>query len=69
MFMPVDSVQDLEELAGDYILQKKLNITSVAAGIVFDGLPSTTTSDFKTASVYIRMNQTYVHDTTLVRET
>ena len=66
--MPVNTPQDLEELAADYGRQKELNITTVAAGIVF-GLPDTPTSDFTNASVWIRMNQTYVQDTTLIRET
>ena len=64
---------------GDYDLQRTLNITTVAAGIVFDyphpsadaeqcsGDPSpqpSTSEQLKRASVRIRMNSTFVHDTT-----
>ena len=61
--MPMESEEELVNLAENYTLQKDYNITTVAAGIVFDD-----TSE-RTASVRIRMNSTYVHDTTLIRET
>ena len=63
IFMPMESEEDLVNLAEDYDRQKDNNITTVAAGIVFDNTSETT------ASVRIRMNSTYIHDTTLIRET
>lgn len=63
--MPMASEEELVQLAEDYNWQKELNITTVAAGIVFDN----TSDPERTASVRIRMNSTYVHDTTLIRET
>ena len=62
--MPMESEEELVDLAADYDQQKDHNITTVAAGIVFDD----TSDPERTASVRIRMNSTYVHDTTLIRE-
>ena len=63
IFMPMESEEDLVNLAEDYDRQKDNNITTVAAGIVFDNTTE------RIASVRIRMNSTYIHDTTLIRET
>lgn len=65
IFMPRENEKELVDLAEDYDLQKDHNITTVAAGIVFDE----TSDPERTASVRIRMNSTYIHDTTLIRET
>ena len=56
----------MEELAADYDWQQSNNITIVPAGIVFTDL---TQEDFKltSATFKIRMNSTFVHDTTKFR--
>ena len=58
----------LEELAGDYNWQQRNNITFVAAGIVFTNLSQEDLS-LTSATFKIRMNSTFIHDTTTFRET
>ena len=68
VFLPVETERRMEELAGDYNWQQANNISFVAAGIVFTDLPQEDVP-LTTATFKIRMNSTFVHDTTTFRET
>ena len=58
----------MEALAVDYNWQRRNNITIVAAGIVFTDLPEED-SRLTSATFKIRMNSTFVHDTSTYRRT
>lgn len=65
VYLPMNSSQALEELAADYDWQQRLNISYLAAGIVFDdGIDYGVTN----VSVKIRMNFSVVHDTSEFKE-
>ena len=69
VFLPLPSEEAMEELASDYAEQEKREISHIVAGVVFDkDLPSEMTSDLTNTTVKIRMNSTFVHDTTVYRE-
>ena len=69
IFMPMPSEEAMEDLAADYAEQERKGITHVFAGVVFDkNLPPEMTPDLTHTTVKIRMNSTFVHDTTAYRE-
>ena len=69
VFLPLPSEEAMEALAADYTEQDRRRITHIAAGVVFDeNLPPEMTPDLTNATFKIRMNSTFVHDTTAYRE-
>ena len=69
VFLPLPSEEAMEELAGNYVEQERREITHIIGGVVFDkDLPAEMTSDLTNTTVKIRMNSTFVHDTTVYRE-
>ena len=69
VFMPLPTEEAMEALAADYEEQERKGITHIAAGVVFDeNLPPKMTPDLTNATFKIRMNSTFVHDTTAFRE-
>ena len=69
IFQPVSSEEELEEKASDYQWQVDSGIT-VLAGLVFSGLPEGEEGcgGMAQPKLYIRMNSTLVHDTTVLKE-
>lgn len=69
VFLPLPTEEAMEDLAGNYTEQERRQITHIVAGVVFDkNLPAEMTSDLTNTTVKIRMNSTFVHDTTKYRE-
>ena len=68
IFTPVSTEAEMQELSSNYVWQKERNISTVFAGIVLEDFV-TTGGDLQSVKLRIRMNSTYVHDTTLLRET
>ena len=69
VFLPLPTEEAMEDLASNYTEQKRRQITHIVAGVVFDkDLPAEMTSDLTNTTVKIRMNSTFVHDTTEYRE-
>jgi hypothetical protein len=69
VFLPLPSEKAMEDLAANYTEQERRQITHIVAGVVFDkDLPTEMTSDLTNTTVKIRMNSTFVHDTTAYRE-
>ena len=69
VFLPLPNEEAMEALAANYTEQERRKITHIAAGVVFDkDLPAEMTSDLTNTTVKIRMNSTFVHDTTVYRE-
>ena len=68
-FMPMPTEEAMEELATDYAAQERKGITHIIAGVVFSkDLPSEMTPNLTNVTVKIRMNSTFVHDTTVFRQ-
>ena len=73
IFTPTDTEDELVKLAEDYEGQEKDKII-VVAGLVFEDVPKEEESEagpcagLSQPKVYIRMNSTLVHDTTIFRE-
>lgn len=69
IFLPVASEEELEERASDYQWQVDSGIT-VLAGLVFTDLPEGQEGcgGISQPELYIRMNSTLVHDTTVLKE-
>ena len=69
VFVPLPTEEAMEALAANYTEQKRRSITHIAAGVVFDkNLPSEMNPNITNTTVKIRMNSTFVHDTTTFRE-
>ena len=69
VFLPLPTEEAMEELAADYGEQERRGITHIAAGLVFDkNLPPEMNPNITDTTVKIRMNSTFVHDTTTFRE-
>ena len=69
VFLPLPTEEAMEDLAANYTEQERRGISHIIAGVVFDkDLPPEMTSDLKNTTVKIRMNSTFVHDTTVYRE-
>lgn len=68
-FMPTPTEEAMEELAANYAAQERKGITHIAAGLVFSkDLPPEMTPNLTNVTVKIRMNSTFVHDTTVLRK-
>ena len=72
IFMPAEDEETIERLSGDYTERQKYNISVVYAGVVFDNLYGVDEKNASTVPPKIRMrlrlNSTFVHDTTLMRQ-
>lgn len=66
VYYPVDSEDEMTTISLDPDLQKKLGITTVFAGIVFN--EDIDDDPLYNVTIKIRMNSTYVHDTSIVKE-
>ena len=70
VFTPINHEDEMEPLASNTSAQLERNITSVFAGIVFDGNVYNFSYDGKLRNVSfaIRMNSTFTHDTNTLKE-
>lgn len=69
VFLPLPTEEAMEEMAADYTQQKRKGISHIIAGVVFDeNLPAEMTPDLTNTTVKIRMNFSFVHDTTAFRK-
>lgn len=69
IFTPVTSEAEMQELSSNYLLQQQRGISVVFAGVVLEDFVMTHEGELQSLKIRIRMNSTYVHDTTLLRET
>lgn len=69
IFTPVTSEAEMVELSSNYLGQKKRGISTVFAGVVMEDFVTSHDGQLQSVTLRIRMNSTYVHDTTLLRET
>ena len=72
IFMPAKDEETIERLSMDYTERQEHNISFVYAGIVFDNLHNADERNASTVPPKVRMrlrlNSTFVHDTTLMRQ-
>lgn len=72
IFMAAENEDTMERLSMDYTERQKHNISFVYAGIVFDNLHVVDEKNISTIPPKVRMrlrlNSTFVHDTTLMRQ-
>ena len=72
IFMAVDDEETIEQLSMNYDERQKRNISFVYAGIVFDNLHNVDEGNDTAVPPKVRMrlrlNSTFVHDTTLMRQ-
>ena len=70
IFMPAKDEETIERLSLDYDERQEHNISVVYAGIVFDNLHDVdnVTSVPPKVRMRLRLNSTFVHDTTLMRQ-
>lgn len=69
IFTPVTSEAEMQDLSSNYLLQQQKGISVVFAGIVLEDFLTSQEGELQSVKLRIRMNSTYVHDTTLLRET
>ena len=72
IFMAVEDESSIERLSMDYTERQDRNISLVYAGVVFDNLDNVSENNVTSIPPKVRMrlrlNSTFIHDTTLMRQ-